>query len=411
MKGLFCCLNLTTMKDKSLIPAALSHDAQWAIYEPSARQLLEQLRSTNAAAHRAEYEARQAEVEANRPQGDMGQLYDLGVEVIDGVAVISMVGPMLKAPTSFEPGTSTVRVRRALRAAASNPEIKAIVLRVDSPGGTVAGTFDLAEEVASASKKKPCYGYIEDLGCSAAYWAVSQCTEVYAGPTAIVGSIGTYMVLYDASGMAEQQGIKVHVISTGPHKGAGVFGAEVNDEQLAEFQRTVDDLNTHFLKAVNRARGLQLVAGEGAANGGVWVGSEAKKKGLVDGICLFDSVVERARAPKGAARADHNTETVSGYDLSPAGKKLTDESEQALAAVRGLTARFVDIRSKRQAEGRDLGSKARAHITEIASALDEARIAALAVVEHEAEANDPQPATPDVDLDEVIATFQQSVLG
>src|SRR5690606_31819803 len=129
-------------------------------------------------------------------------------------------GAMTKQGSSFG-GASTVRTRRAIRSAAADKSVSAIMLLIDSPGGSVSGTSDLADDVANAKKKKPVYAYIEDTCCSAAYWVASQCSAIYANPTAIVGSIGTYMVVADYSRMAENAGVKVHCISTGKYKGAG----------------------------------------------------------------------------------------------------------------------------------------------------------------------------------------------
>jgi ClpP class serine protease len=117
---------------------------------------------------------------------------------ISGIAGIAMAGQITKGDSSYG-GCSSVRVRKAVRKAVNDDQVTAILLHIDSPGGTVAGTGDLADDVAAADKRKPVYCYVEDLGASAAYWVGSQARRVYANPTAMIGSIGTVAVVEDSS--------------------------------------------------------------------------------------------------------------------------------------------------------------------------------------------------------------------
>jgi len=210
-----------------------------------------------------------------------------------GVAIIALEGALMKADSKYG-GTSTVYFRKQLREAVAHNAIKSIVLHIDSPGGTVAGTGDAAAEVARANASKPVYAHIDDLGASAAYWIASQARAVYANATALVGSIGTYSVIYDASKNAELQGIKVHVISTGDYKGAGVPGSQVTDAHLQYAQARVDSLNQHFLAGVAKGRGMVGKDVKAVADGRVWIAKEAQGMGLIDGVQDFDKTVQIA---------------------------------------------------------------------------------------------------------------------
>ncbi len=207
------------------------------------------------------------------------------------VAVVAIRGTMMKQVGSLSEGASTVLARRAIRAAVADKSVDAILLLIDSPGGTVAGTRDLAEEVAAAGKHKPVFAYIEDLGASAAYWVASQASQIYANATALVGSIGTFAVLWDFSQQADKLGIKVHVIKAGEFKGAGVEGTEITDEQLANWQRIVNELNEHFLVAVSQGRGLARSVVNVLADGRVHVGEKAQALGLIDGVQSFAATI------------------------------------------------------------------------------------------------------------------------
>lgn len=217
----------------------------------------------------------------------------------DGVAVIEIEGRMMKHVSSLGDGTSTVLARRAIRSAAADPDVAAILLRIDSPGGTVAGTQDLADEVAAAAKKKPTQAFIEDACASAAYWIASQTDKIWANPTALIGSIGTYGVVQDLSQMAENEGVKVHVVRAGDFKGMGAPGTAVTSEQLAEFQRIVTEVNDHFLRGVAQGRKMEPSAVRAIADGRVHLAKPAVGMGLIDGVKSLDEVLSGLSRKKG----------------------------------------------------------------------------------------------------------------
>lgn len=352
----------------------MPHGPYWAIYKPAADQILGLMRGTSIAVHMAEVSAREPEARGYGGSGDSKPY-----EFRDGIAYISMVGPMTKAPTSFDSGCSTVLVRRQMRFALSDPDVKGIVLRIDSPGGSVSGTNDLASDVAMVAKKKPVYGYCEDYCCSAAYWVGSQCTKLYANETALIGSIGTLLVIEDWSKLYENVGVAVHVIATGDYKGAGATGAPLTAEHLADFQRIVDDLNSHFLQGVGRGRGLNSEAVNAIADGRVHLAAEAMRIGLVDAVAAFDDCAAdliQATSPRLGARAEtervvaamhSNIETVSSEASPHGGMTFAEESDAALGSARGLLARAVDYKATKDKDDRPLSREARAHLDANAS--------------------------------------------
>lgn len=207
------------------------------------------------------------------------------------IGIVSISGTMMKHVSSMSDGTSTVLARRAIRELQASEDVKAIVLKIDSPGGTVSGTSDLADDVAAANQQKPVYAFIEDLGASAAYWVASQAREIHANRTALVGSIGTYGVVHDLSALAAMEGIKVHVVRAGEYKGTGVPGTAVNAEQLAMLQERVNQLNEHFLAGVSKGRRLPMGAVKALADGRVHVGESALGLGLIDRVGSFDALL------------------------------------------------------------------------------------------------------------------------
>lgn len=221
------------------------------------------------------------------PGDDPEYTKPLYIRTDSGVAIIEMVGAMAKSSGKYAQ-VGTVRIRQALRAAVSDVESVAILICSDSPGGTVAGTQQLADEVRAADMLKPTFGHVEDLCASAAFWTLSQARRLTANSSALVGSLGTYAVVYDTSEKAKIEGVKVHVLSTGPQKGAFVDGADIRPEQLADAQRTVDDLNKLFKSGVMIGREMSQAQADDLFDGRVHIASQAKAVGLIDSVQSFD---------------------------------------------------------------------------------------------------------------------------
>ena len=212
------------------------------------------------------------------------------------VAIIRLTGTLMKAASSLG-GTSTVQVRRNLREAAADPNISAILLAIDSPGGTVAGTDDLAADVRAARRRKPVVAHIDDLGASAAYWIASQAERVYANSgTALIGSIGTMMTVVDASEAFAKEGLRAIVAATGPLKAVGAFGTKVTDDQAAYLQRLVEQSQAAFDDAVRRGRGLTERQLADVRTGAVFIATEAMEKKLIDGIQPLSKTISQLQA-------------------------------------------------------------------------------------------------------------------
>jgi len=220
------------------------------------------------------------------------------------IAVLKLTGLLMKGQSSLG-GTSTVQARREIRAAANDPEVGGIVLAIDSPGGTVAGTADLAEDVRVAAKRKPVMAHVDDLGASAAYWVASQANRITANcPTCMVGSIGTIQVVHDVSAAAEREGVKVIALTTGPLKGTGVPGTKITDEQISHLQGMVNAIQGNFDAAVQKGRGLTAKQLAAVKHGGAILAPAAQEAGLIDAIQpLSKTMADMQTAIKAGASA------------------------------------------------------------------------------------------------------------
>jgi signal peptide peptidase SppA len=206
------------------------------------------------------------------------------------VAVVPVVGVLTKGWTAW--GGGTAELRRDIRRLAADPHTSAVLLAVDSPGGTVAGTADLAAEVRAAAKQKPVWAHVDDLCASAAYWVACQAEKVYANSnTALIGSIGTFLTVYDQSAAFEKRGVKALHFATGPLKGAGTPGTPITDGQSAYYRSIVDAGQASFDAAVRAGRRMSHGSLARVRTGGVFPAPEAERLGLIDGIQSFDKTL------------------------------------------------------------------------------------------------------------------------
>jgi signal peptide peptidase SppA len=333
----------------------------WAIEETAGSQLLSMVQKTDLFAHVAQAVERKAASD-----------YSIVKSGKENVAVIMLTGPLMKSVGSMSAGTSTVEARRAIRKAAADPDVTAILLAIDSPGGSVSGTADLGADIKAASKHKQVWAHIDDLGASAAYWCASQCEKIFANnDTALVGSIGTLAVVYDLSAAAEKEGVKVLVFGTGPLKGSATPGSVVTEEQQAYFRGIVDDAQQSFDKAVQKGRGLTDRQLEAVKTGGVFGAREALTRNLIDGIQSFDATIaqlaaEARRNSRSTVRAESpvtRSLTVNENDLPAVDTKAIAEAttkavreaaaaeQSRIAAINAECVGCPDIAAKAIAEG------------------------------------------------------------
>ena len=253
--------------------------------------------------------------------------------VSDGVAVIPIIGALTKYDSSISEGPSMLRLVKAIRAAAKDASVKSILLHVDSPGGTVAGTDELASAVAKANTIKPVVAFIDDLGASAAYWIASQAGKVIASPVASVGNVGVFTTLVDTSQRAAIAGIKVHVIKTGAMKAIGESGVEVTPDQLAYLEDFIGKIGAKFVGAIKASRNLSDESEHAIADGRLFVADEAKALGLVDDVMRMEDVVNMLK----------------NYNKREGEKAMTDEkgsvAMEPISSIGSTAASIAELKS------------------------------------------------------------------
>jgi len=213
----------------------------------------------------------------------------------DGIALLNIEGTTMKGSSKFG-GTSTLALRSQLREVVRSDKVRGVMINIDSPGGTVAGTEALANEIAATTRVKPVHAHVPDLAASAAIWIMSQVDRVTTSKSAQMGSIGVITSITDESEAAEKMGVKVHVITTSPRKAAGVPGAPVTDEHVAQIQEEVNAINDVFVDAIaNSPRSIDIDGVKTLNDGRMLIGSKAVDAGLADSIEDFDQALESLR--------------------------------------------------------------------------------------------------------------------
>jgi signal peptide peptidase SppA len=209
------------------------------------------------------------------------------LNVEQGVGIVSITGVLMKRPDFFERvllgATDMEEIQAALIAARDCVDVQAVLLDIDSPGGTVTGTPELATLVAAVSKTKYTYAFTDGEMCSAAYWIASQADAIFATPSARVGSIGVLLPMLDESKAFEQAGLKVELFAAGKFKSIGVAGTSLTDEQRTWLQSQIDETYADFKTAVlARGRRITLDVMEGQC----FSGRKAAYNSLTSGVVL-----------------------------------------------------------------------------------------------------------------------------
>lgn len=256
------------------------------------------------------------------------------------VAIVPIVGVIEKWATGLDAiskgTTGAMGIQRMIDQAVADEGIEAILLDIDSPGGSVAGIDSLGDAIFKARKTKRVVAFAGDLVASAAYWLGAQAEKLYVGKAALAGSIGVYTVMVDAHVMASNMGLTFKVVRDGDLKGAGTMGTPLTDEQIAEVQARVSEYGKHFRAAVARGRGMDAATVKALADGRVHMGQAAVDKGLADGVSSFEQVLDDLQRGK----VSGTSRSVRGTDHEGGIVGETDMPENKPADLKALQAAF-----------------------------------------------------------------------
>ena len=172
--------------------------------------------------------------------------------------------------------------------------VKAIVLRVDSPGGAVAPTQEIYEEIEKLKKKKPVIASFGGMAASGGYYIGSACDQIVANPGTLTGSIGVIMELGNVEELLKKIGVQGYSVKSGANKDIGSPLKPLTPEGRAILQGLVNNVHAQFVSAVAKGRRLTEEKVRELADGRVYSGEQAKDLGLVDVLGNMEDAVELA---------------------------------------------------------------------------------------------------------------------
>lgn len=176
-----------------------------------------------------------------------------------------------------------------IHAASKNDQIKGVLLFIDSPGGALAPSTELAIAVKNLRAKKPVIAYASGSMTSGSYYAGVNANKILANPGSFIGSIGVILQAPDISELASKIGVAQQVVKAGEFKEAGTFARKWNEAERTELERLVKQSYNMFISDVAAARNLDINASDKWANARVFLASEAKNMGLIDELSDYYS--------------------------------------------------------------------------------------------------------------------------
>jgi protease-4 len=253
----------------------------------------------------------------------------------------------------FYPMPSQVaRLKEALTKAAADPNVQSLVLRINTPGGTVTASDMLYHELRLFKQKKkiPIIASIMDVGASGGYYVAMGADKIVAHPSSVTGSLGVIMLTMNANGLLEKIGVHANAITSGPRKDMGSPFRAMTDEERAIFQGVINGFYERFLAVIKEGR-RHLTSDEirKLADGRIYSGEQAKAVGLVDSIGYLDDAIELAKKDAGLTDARivvyqqpgeyrHN---IYSQLLSQQGSANPLANFDLMALVRGGTPQFM----------------------------------------------------------------------
>jgi len=262
-------------------------ESPWAIL-PNTLAVLDEIVARHVAGEKLEAEEIQARIHgaASRPQERR----------VNKVAILPLFGsifPRANLMTDISGATSAERFAKDFDALVRDPEIGAIVLDVDSPGGQVQGVDELASQIYEARQAKPVVAIANHQMASAAYWIASAASELVVSPSGEVGSIGVFSVHRDISAAQERDGVRNTIISQGKYKVEGNPYQPLSEEARAAMQARVDEAYDSFVEAVARNRGVTAdVVRSGFGEGRMVTARKAVEQGMADRVDTLDGVLK-----------------------------------------------------------------------------------------------------------------------
>lgn len=243
--------------------------------------------------------------------GSTSTTSDVDFLTSDAIGVITIDGTIQYDGTTASPEG----LKSQLDIASKNPHIKAVVLRVNSGGGTATAGEEMSDYLRNFDK--PVVVSSASMNASAAYEISSQADYIYTAKTTAIGSIGTALQITDLSGLLEKLGISVENVTSSDSKDSSYGTRPLSEEERAYYQNMVNQINETFIQTVAEGRGMSVDAVRALATGMTFTGMEAVQNGLADEIGTKEDAVAKAAELAG-------TSTTKTVQLQPQSSEISD---------------------------------------------------------------------------------------
>jgi protease-4 len=212
----------------------------------------------------------------------------------DAVAVVGLDGTITAGPQDYftTSGITPDRVRSLLDQAASNPSVKAVVVRVNSPGGSVVASDEIYN--ALLAFEKPVVISMGDMAASGGYYISCAGDHVMAHPDTLTGSIGVISQFLNVQELMDKVGVEAVVITTGPRKDIGSPFRDMTKEERELWRGILDQVYEDFVSVVVESRGLSAETVRDLADGSIYTGQQAQDLGLVDSVGTRQAAIDKA---------------------------------------------------------------------------------------------------------------------
>lgn len=211
------------------------------------------------------------------------------------VGILYIDGPIMSGRDAgglFGARRGSEDIAASLREAARDPQLKAVVIRLNSPGGTAAAAQEISAEVERLKQSgKKVVASMGDTAASGAYWIAAGADRIVANPGTLTGSIGVIIQYYNLQGLYGKIGVDTETFKSGPHKDMGSPSRPVTPEERNIFQSMIDDIYNQFVDVVARGRHKDAAEIRPLADGRIFTGRQAKELGLVDRLGDFHDAV------------------------------------------------------------------------------------------------------------------------
>ena len=309
-------------------------ETPWAIL-PNKLAILAEIVIRHASGEKLDAEEIQAQIHgATRPP-------ERRVNKVAVLPLFGMIFPRANLMTDVSGATSAEKFGAQFADLINAPEIDAIILDVDSPGGNVQGIEELSRQIYDARGRKPIVAVANHTMASAAYWIGTAADEIVVAPSGEVGAIGVFAVHEDISEALAQEGIKMTVIKAGKYKAEGLPYEPLSEEAKAFYQTMVSESYDVFVNAVARNRGVEpALVKDGFGEGRMVRARQAVDLGMADRVGTLDETIsllinrQNEQSASASAQAEQALNLVVVPTAEPSSGVAADDTEREAQTLR-----------------------------------------------------------------------------